>query len=177
MMKKCLFVLILFSNVVLSEENTLRLEDVFGVNTPICYSGFEVVDIGNSPEGKKEGHISHEYYSHVVERGGKDIKENENILIHLFNGVTLFGFPVAKAEYRWPIDSSLDGVEYFLAEFFLNTKINNYIHYLKENKISVVRQDIQDDADVEGDVYTIGNDVFILKEKNGYLKMTCVGPG
>jgi hypothetical protein len=176
-MKNYLFVLILFSNVVLSKENTLRLEDVFGVNTPICYSGFEVVDIGGSPGGNKVKHISHEYYSHVVERRLKDINENENILSHFFYGVTLFGFPVAKAEYRWPIDSSLDGVEYFLAEFFLNTKINDYIRYLKENKVSVVRQDIQDDADVDGDIYTIGNDVFILKEKDGHLKMTCVGPG
>lgn len=41
----------------------------------------------------------------------------------------------------------------------------------------MVRQDIQDDADVEGDIYTIDNDEFILKEENGYLKMTCMGPG
>ena len=48
---------------------------------------------------------------------------------------------------------------------------------MKENEISVVRQDIQDDADVEGDIYTIDNNEFILKEENGYLKMTCMGPG
>lgn len=48
---------------------------------------------------------------------------------------------------------------------------------VKENEISVVRQDIQDDSDVEGDIYTIDNDEFILKEENGYLKMTCMGPG
>jgi hypothetical protein len=82
LMKNYLFVLILFSNVVLSKENTLRLEDVFGVNTPICYSGFEVVDIGSSPGGNKVKHISHEYYYHVVERRIKDI--NENILSHFF---------------------------------------------------------------------------------------------
>ncbi|MFL1908960.1 hypothetical protein [Plesiomonas shigelloides] len=29
---------------------------------------------------------------------------------------------------------------------------------MKENEISVVRQNIQDDADVEGDIYTIDND-------------------
>lgn len=56
-------------------------------------------------------------------------------------------------------------------------KINNYMRYLKENEISVAGQDIQDDADVDGDIYTIDNDEFILKEGNGYLKMTCMGPG
>ena len=51
------------------------------------------------------------------------------------------------------------------------------MRYLKENEISVAGQDIQDDADVDGDIYTIDNDEFILKEGNGYLKMTCMGPG